>query len=230
MFLLGTINVLYKDDRHGSPHGVSATSRIETLVKTLKSIGHLLFYDLSVSQMLIQQPASDPKTYFLDYLYSAVFYLVKKPWWQIALAIIGNEVKFNFSYLIYPLIFFFYSSHTCICAQWSPKAVVLKSFTKHWHYTRSCCLQWCCMPSGCSSKGESSFVFMRCVQRKGKTNYRAVCHCCSAECLILLKPPPSVPLLVLDSLRGGQKGYWLLPTQSKYNMQYGFQWSSQVTW
>lgn len=58
---LGHCKCSHKDDRHVSPHSVSATGWIETLIKTLKSIGHPLFYDLSASQVLIQEPASDLK-------------------------------------------------------------------------------------------------------------------------------------------------------------------------
>lgn len=52
---------------------------METLIKTLKSIGHPLLYDLFAAGVLMQHLASDPQVNFQHLLFATVFYLVHKP-------------------------------------------------------------------------------------------------------------------------------------------------------
>lgn len=52
---------------------------METLIKTQKSIGHQVLYDLCAAGVLMQHLASDPQVNFQHLLSVTVFYVVHKP-------------------------------------------------------------------------------------------------------------------------------------------------------
>lgn len=77
-FLLGSVNVHIKMTDM-SIQQCSATGRMETLIKTVKSIGHPVLYDLSAAGVLMQHLASDPQVNFQHSLSVTVLNVAHKP-------------------------------------------------------------------------------------------------------------------------------------------------------
>ena len=68
----------HKDDGHVYPTSFRPLA-LETPIKTVKSIGHPVLYDLCAAGVLMQHLAPDPQVNFQHLLSVIVFYVVHKP-------------------------------------------------------------------------------------------------------------------------------------------------------
>lgn len=194
---------------------------METLIKTMESIGHPLLYDLCAAVVLMRHLASD-----LKWISNTRFLLLSFIWSANPRGcnITGHQRSQSITHF-----YLFHPGHCCACVcvcnqigvEKFPGSTPAGSDAQQPYnelpesYNEVFPLKL----NGCNRKGESSFAFMRCVRRKEEDRLQE-----PGEMLRpfwLNAPPPHPPSVSHCWGRVPCRGrYQLVPTQSKYNMQH----------
>lgn len=199
---------------------------METLIRTVKSIGHPVLYDLGAAGVLMQHLASDPPVKFQHLFSVTVFYVVHKPWRP---NIPGHQRSLSIIHFFSPHSILVESNQKVYKSPDPPPPLRERCSRTH---NNPCILQWIVASNNVArflavATKVRVHLFSWGVSRGGG---RQIAELCGAAIWPTASSCWSLPGVASGSTRGGQRGYQLLPTQSKYNMQHAFQWLTQVTW